>query len=348
MRGGAGMTGASASRSRISRYVDAGRRARLDPELLLQQRGALLIEMQRRGTLAAARVTAHQRAPGLFVERIEAEQLLGVLDRIPEGSIVFEKVDKTRENLSRTLTETFPVRINPLARAVGEDVALIQTCRLMQGGTVSRQAAIGGGLEGHQVHDRAGSSAPRERARARIDEGIQPGPRLPEVVQLAAEIGQRLGVARFRPEGACDPLTWIGALRAWRTRKAMSCCCRALGGRAETRPSVRTRNPPSSSTRTAGGTATFQDYMLMAKRERNAERRKAGSSNSVLGPAARRRERTKHALDSFTGACDSTLCAGSTVDQRRRLGPRQANRACRKPNRWVNAQRIEVSGGRAL
>jgi hypothetical protein len=27
------------------------------------------------------------------------------------------------------------------------------------------------------------------------------------VVQLAAEIGQRLGVARFRPEGACDPLT---------------------------------------------------------------------------------------------------------------------------------------------
>ena len=42
------------------------------------------------------------------------------------------------------------------------------------------------------------------------------------------------------------------------------------------------------------------------------------------------------------------LCAGSTVDQRRRLGPRQANRACRKPNRWVNAQRIEMSGGRAL
>jgi len=27
------------------------------------------------------------------------------------------------------------------------------------------------------------------------------------VMQLAAEIGQGLGVARFRPEGACDPLT---------------------------------------------------------------------------------------------------------------------------------------------
>ena len=54
---------------------------------------------------------------------------------------------------------------------------------------------------------RAGFAAPRERARARIDERVQPGPRFPEVVQLAAEIGQRLGVARFRPEGAGDALT---------------------------------------------------------------------------------------------------------------------------------------------
>ena len=103
----------------------AGRSARLDPEVLFQQRGALLIEMQRRGALATPRVTAHQRAPGLFVKRIEAERLLGVLDRISEGSIAFEKVDKTRENLSRPLTETFPVRIDPLARAVGQDVAFI-------------------------------------------------------------------------------------------------------------------------------------------------------------------------------------------------------------------------------
>ena len=98
------------------------------------------------------RVTSHQRAPGLFIERIEAERLLGELDRIPESWIAFEKVDKTRENLSRTLTEAFPVGINPLTGAVGEDVAFIQTGRLVQGGTVSRQAAIGGGLKGQQVY----------------------------------------------------------------------------------------------------------------------------------------------------------------------------------------------------
>jgi hypothetical protein len=206
-------------------------------------------------------VTAHQCTPGLFVERIEAERLLAVLDGIPEGSIMFEKVDKTRENLSRTLTETFPVPFNPLTRAVGEDVALVQTCRLMQGATVSRQAAIGGGLEDHKVHYRAGSSAPRERARARIDEGIQPGRCVSKVVQLAAQIGQCLGIARFRPEGACDPLTLDRSAagmenqegdelllsRAWRTGGDT-----AVGENTES---------PNSSTRRAGGTATFQDYM---------------------------------------------------------------------------------------
>jgi hypothetical protein len=163
--------------------------------------------MQRRGALAAAGVTAHQRAPRLFVERIEAERLLRVLDCIPEGSIVFEKIDKTRENPSRPLTEAFPVRVNPLARAVGENVAFVRACGLLQGSTISRQAAIGSRFEIHQVDDRAGFLTPRERAGARIDEGIQPWPCVPEVVQLAAEIGQRLGIARFRPEGACNPLT---------------------------------------------------------------------------------------------------------------------------------------------
>jgi hypothetical protein len=91
-------------------------------------------------------MAAHQRAPGLFVERIEAEQLLRTFDRIPEGPIVLEEADQADQNRLRTLTETFAVGNNPLARAVGEDVALIQTCGFLQRPTVSRQAAIGGGL----------------------------------------------------------------------------------------------------------------------------------------------------------------------------------------------------------
>src|SRR5262249_47183383 len=47
-----------------------------DPELLLQQRSTLLIEVQRRRALAVARVTPHEGAPRLLIERIETQQLL--------------------------------------------------------------------------------------------------------------------------------------------------------------------------------------------------------------------------------------------------------------------------------
>ncbi len=177
------------------------------PSSFFNTRRALLIEVQRGGAIAAARVTTHERAPRLFVERIEPEQLLGMLDRVPERAIVLEQTDQTRQHLPRTLTETFAVGVNPLAGAVGQQVALVETRRFLQGGTVPLQTAIGGGLEGHQVHDRAGLSLPRQRARAGIDERVEPRPAFPQVVQLAAEIGQRLDVARFRPERAADALT---------------------------------------------------------------------------------------------------------------------------------------------
>ena len=48
---------------------------------------------------------------------------------------------------------------------------------------------------------------PRQSARTGIDEGVQPRPAFPQMVELAAEIGQRLDIARFRPERAGDALT---------------------------------------------------------------------------------------------------------------------------------------------
>jgi hypothetical protein len=152
-------------------------------------------------------VAAHERAPGLFVEWIETEQLLSMRDGVAEGPIVFEKADKARENHPRTLTETFAVGINPLTGALRQEIALIQTCRFLQRSMVSIEAAISGGLEGLKVNDRADLGGPCQRARARIDKGVQLGPAFPEVVQLAAEIRQRLRVARFRPERPGHPLT---------------------------------------------------------------------------------------------------------------------------------------------
>ena len=114
--------------------------------------------MQRGGAFAAARVAPHERAPGLLVERIEAQQLLGMIDRVAKGALLFEEADQPRQHLLRTLTETFTVGIDPLAGDIRQHVASVQCCGFPQRLTVARQSAVRGGIERDEVHDRAGSS----------------------------------------------------------------------------------------------------------------------------------------------------------------------------------------------
>jgi hypothetical protein len=163
--------------------------------------------MQCRGALTAARVTAHQHAPALFVERIEPKQVLRMLDGIRKRAILFERIDKVRQDLLCAPPNTLTVGVNPLTLALRQQVALIKTCGFLQGGSVPTQAAIGGGFEIRHVDGHSGLPAPRQQARAGIDKGLQLRPVFPQVVQFAAEIGQRLDLARFRPQGPGDALT---------------------------------------------------------------------------------------------------------------------------------------------
>src|SRR5207244_4418170 len=90
------------------------------------QRRTFLIQMQRRRALALTRVTAHQRAPGVLIERIETQELPGALDGIAEGTIVFERGNHSTEHLARALPEAFAVALDPFVCAVGQKVAVIQ------------------------------------------------------------------------------------------------------------------------------------------------------------------------------------------------------------------------------
>ena len=89
----------------------------------------------------------------------------------------------------------------------------------MQSSTVAREAPIGSRLEGLDVHEDSAPSTPCERARAGVDQCVQPRPAFPQMVQLAAEIGQGLGVARFRPQGAADALTRDSAAAGMKDEK---------------------------------------------------------------------------------------------------------------------------------
>jgi hypothetical protein len=139
---------------------------------------------------------------------------------------------------------------------------------------------------GRQIHDGAGFSAPRERARARIDEGIQPGPRLPQVVQLAAEIGQCLGIARFRPEGACDPLTWDRSAAGMENQEGDELLLsRAWWTGGDTAGGENTE-PSEQLDAHRGGTAAFQDYMRLRSARDTPIVARASSPKRRSRPAA--------------------------------------------------------------
>ena len=142
----------------------------------------------------------------MLVQRIEAERLLGVFDRTFEGLIVFEKLDKTRNNLSRALAETFPVRINPLAGTVGEDVAFYRraaSCRAARSPASPRSAAA----------SNATRSTTASALRATRASGIplrpgHPAPATPLGGGAARGGGSSApGYRSTRPEGARDALT---------------------------------------------------------------------------------------------------------------------------------------------
>jgi hypothetical protein len=131
-----------------------------------------------------------------------------MFDGVRKGAFLFEDVDKLRQDLLCAPPHTLTVDVNPFTLALRQQVALIKTCGFLQGGSVPLEAAIGGDFEIRQIDGHSSVFAPGQQARAGIDKGLQLRPTFPQVVQFAPEIGQRLDLARFRPEGAGDALTW--------------------------------------------------------------------------------------------------------------------------------------------
>ena len=163
--------------------------------------------MQGGGAFAAPGVAPHERAPRLFVERIESEQLLRLADRLAKVAFLLEEGDELGQHFLRALSQTLTVGIDPLAGGVRQQVAAVQSRGFVKGITIAGQSTLRGCFERHQVHDRGGAFAPRERAGASLHERVEIGPAFPQMMQLAAQVGQGLDVGRIRPQRTSDPLT---------------------------------------------------------------------------------------------------------------------------------------------
>jgi hypothetical protein len=122
---------------------------------------ALLIEVQRSGPFAAARVTAHERTPCLLVEWIEPEQVLSVIDRIGKRSFPFKQANKAHQDLLCADADfrgrhRSSRRRNRAARRLGTGLSPLRAHR-------GPPSPIRGGVEGDQVHDGVTVFIPREK-----------------------------------------------------------------------------------------------------------------------------------------------------------------------------------------
>ena len=163
--------------------------------------------MERRCAIALARVTAHQRAPRLLVERIKTEKLPATLDGLSERAIVFKRRHQTTDHLTRTLLEPLSVRLDPFVGAVRQQVALIQRRCLTERGQIAFMGSIRCLFERHHVDDRRRLFTPAERARFAGDERLELRPAFPQVMEFASEVCLRLDVGRLRPESPARALT---------------------------------------------------------------------------------------------------------------------------------------------
>ena len=163
--------------------------------------------MQRRRAVAVARVTAHQRAPRLLVERIETEQLAATLDGVAERAVLFERRHQTREHLARALPEPFAVGFDPFVRAIGQQIALMYSVaaswRAARSPSSPRSAAASNATTSTIVDGCSRQASVRDPL---VDERLELRPPFAQVMQFAPEIGQRLSVGRLRPERAADAL----------------------------------------------------------------------------------------------------------------------------------------------
>ena len=82
--------------------------------------------MQGGRAVALPGVTAHQRAPRLLIERVEAKELPRRLDGIAEGALVFKSRHQLAEHLAGALPEPLAIRLDPFVGAVWQQVALIE------------------------------------------------------------------------------------------------------------------------------------------------------------------------------------------------------------------------------
>jgi hypothetical protein len=192
-----------------------GRRRWLHAQLALQDGRAGVVGSQRPGPVAAGVVQAHQDPVGLLVQRVGAHQLLGSGDRLGVVAAPGQQPGQPLQGLQPAPAELVAFGQEPLVLAAFQQVAPVELDRLAEGGDAAVGRAVGpgqGGLEGVDVQPGRPVRPPLQRPRGHLEEPVEVGQGLAEVVQHVAQVGPGLRLAGVGPEQEGQALPGLGRL----------------------------------------------------------------------------------------------------------------------------------------
>ena len=164
--------------------------------------------MQGPGPVAAGVVQAHERPPGRLLERVLAQQPLGVRDRPGVVAALGEQRHQPLQGLEAAPAEPLPVLGQPLVVQALEQVAPVQG----DGAGQRLRVAVGQLLEGGHVQPEGRVGPPGQRPWRHLQVAVQAGEGAAEGVEQVAEVGPGLRLGRVRPQQEGQPPARLGRL----------------------------------------------------------------------------------------------------------------------------------------
>ena len=189
------------------------RRVRDDTEFAFQDRSALMVGAHRPGTVAQIGLPLHQGAMADLLQRLELDPAARHIDGPGQVTV-------PRPRLAEQVAQVHALALDPGSRLeqpvvidAGQEVAAILGDRrggmrqdpLVVTGRRGGQGRLPSGVKDAQV-DAARVGVTPAQIRWRYHQRRLVVQQLAQLVQLAAQVGQGLGISRVRPEQAGNPL----------------------------------------------------------------------------------------------------------------------------------------------
>ena len=189
------------------------RRVRDDAQLALQDRSAVVVGADRAGPVAQVGLQLHQRAVADLLQRLQLNPAAGGIHRPGQVAAARPGLGEQVAQVHALALELRPGLEQPVLVRAGQQVAPVLgdgrggvgEDLLVIAGRGRRQRRLALDVEDAQV-DAAGLGVAPAQVRGRHDQRRLVAQDLAQLMQLAAQVGQRLRIGRLRPEQPGDPL----------------------------------------------------------------------------------------------------------------------------------------------